>query len=615
MLTLRQKLILSFAMLILLTFVVSALSIFHFVRLGGAVDTILADSYKGIVATENLKDALEREDSAAAFYMAGEADRARRQFDQNQVIFHLQLDLTSFKLNENGRKPIVEDVRARSDRYEKNVAAFLQQRGGTAALTHTYFTALLPEFTALKGRIDDLLQVNRQAMNAAGERARGKARSARNYSIGASAIALVLGLVFSWQFTRLVVAPIRLLARSAHHIAEGELDQRIEYRSHDEVGLLAAEFNRMSVRLRELRKSDVGQIMIERRKSDAVLEGLFEPVVVTDSAGNVIKVNRAAKVALGEEAGANLAGTPMGERLLTAVKQAVEMQSHLADEGDTVMLPLRVGDAERSYRLRTSPLRDEAGRLTGAVTVLEDVTALREVDRYKNNFIQVATRKLQDPLKMLRLALFALTHGHTEPLQPLQKRTVYDAEEYGDQLDTLITDLLEMAEVDSGARQLNPESMRPVMLVRDAIERHAAAADSKRVRLEMKVYPDIAPVLADRRSMRSVLDNLIANAIAFTPEAGTVTLDAREKDNFVIFQVKDTGTGISPERLPRIFSRFAGQRADGKGTGLGLALVRRLVEIQGGQVSAESKVGEGSTFSFTLPLAPSPVVRHLVEEG
>ncbi len=565
MLTLRQKLILSFAMLILLTFVVSALSIFHFVRLGGAVDTILADSYKGIVATENLKDALEREDSAAAFYMAGEADRARRQFDQNQVIFHQQLDLTSFKLNENGRKPIVEDVRARSDRYEKNVAAFLQQRGGTAALTHTYFTALLPEFTALKGRIDDLLQVNRQAMNAAGERARGKARSARNYSIGASAIALVLGLVFSWQFTRLVVAPIRLLARSAHHIAEGELDQRIEYRSHDEVGLLAAEFNRMSVRLRELRKSDVGQIMIERRKSDAVLEGLFEPVVVTDSAGTVIKVNRAAKVALGEEAGANLAGTPMGERLLTAVKQAVEMQSHLADEG--------------------------------------------------NNFIQVATRKLQDPLRMLRLALFALTHGHTEPLQPLQKRTVYDAEEYGDQLDTLITDLLEMAEVDSGARQLNPESMRPVMLVRDAIDRHAAAADSKRLRLEMKVYPDIAPVLADRRSMRSVLDNLIANAIAFTPEAGTVTIDAREKDNFVIFQVRDTGVGIPPERLPRIFSRFAGQRADGKGTGLGLALVRRLVEIQGGQVSAESKVGEGSTFSFTLPLAPSPVVRHLVEEG
>jgi signal transduction histidine kinase/HAMP domain-containing protein len=615
LLTLRQKLILSFAILILLTFAVSALSIYHFVRLGQVVDMILADSYNGIVAGEDMKDELQRIDAASAFYMAGEAARARRQFEGSTVAFSEKLNSATAGLNENGKKRIVEDIRADYKKYEQEVARFLQQPGSTDALTRQYFAVLVPQFSKVKGHIDELLQLNRQSMNAASDRARVKARSARNYSIAASAIALIMGLIFSWQFTRLVVAPIRLLARSAHYIAEGELDQRIEYRSHDEVGLLAAEFNRMSVRLRELRKSDVGQILIERRKSDAVLEGLFEPVVVTDSAGHVIKLNRAAKLALGEEAGASLAGTPLGERLLSAVKQAVEMQNQLSDEGETAILPLRVGDAERSYRLRTSALRDEAGRLTGAVTVLEDVTALREVDRFKNNFIQIATRKLQDPLKTLRLALYSMTHGHTEPLQPLQAKVIYDAEEYADQLDTLITDMLEMAEVDSGTRQLNPEAIRPVILARDAVARHAPAAESKRIKLEMKVYPDIAAVTADRRTMRSILDNLIANAVEFTPESGTVTVEAREKDNFVVFQVRDTGVGIAPERLPRIFSRFASQRSDGKGTGLGLALVRRLVEAQGGQVSAESKVGEGSIFSFTLPLAPAPPKRHLVEEG
>ncbi|MBZ5526102.1 MAG: HAMP domain-containing protein, partial [Acidobacteriia bacterium] len=496
MLTLRQKLVLSFAILILLTFVVSALSIYHFVRLGQVVDVILADSYNGIVAGENMKDALQRIDSASAFYMAGESARARKQFENSTALFRQQLNIAGSGINENGKKKIAEDIRADYEKYEQDVARFLQQPGSPGALTRTYFDLLMPEFARVKNHIDDLLQMNRQAMNAASERARAKAHSARNYSIAASAVALIMGLIFSWQFARLVVEPIRLLARSVHHIAEGELDQRIEYRSHDEVGLLAAEFNRMSVRLRELRKSDVGQILIERRKSDAVLEGLFEPVVVTDSGGNVIKLNRAAKLALGEEAGASLAGTPLGERLLSAVKQAVEMQNQLSDEGETAMLPLRVGDAERSYRLRTSALRDEAGRLTGAVTVLEDVTALREVDRFKNNFIQIATRKLLDPLKTLRLALYSMSHGHTEALQPLQARTVADAEEYADQLDSLITDLLEMADVDSGARQLNPEPIRPVILARDAVARHAPAADSRHVRLEMKVYPDIAAVTA-----------------------------------------------------------------------------------------------------------------------
>ena len=108
---------------------------------------------------------------------------------------------------------------------------------------------------------------------------------------------------------------------------------------------------------------------------------------------------------------------------------------------------------------------------------------------------------------------------------------------------------------------------------------------------------------------------MLANAIEFTPEDGRIELGALEKENFVVFRVKDTGPGIPPERRERIFSRFASDRTDGKGTGLGLALVRRLVEAQGGQVSVESKVGEGSTFSFTLPLAPALSLRHTVEEG
>jgi signal transduction histidine kinase len=280
------------------------------------------------------------------------------------------------------------------------------------------------------------------------------------------------------------------------------------------------------------------------------------------------------------------------------------MQRPVAVEGEAALVPFKVGGAERSYRLRTTPMRDSEGRLLGAVSVLEDVTSIRELDRLKTEFVSVASNKLRTPLHSLQMALHTLIEGYTGDLSEKQQELLLSARQDSERLEELMGDLLELAEVESGTRQLSVEPVKPVELVRSAIEQHRASAECKHIRLEHTLSPDLPRVVADRRAVRRIFDNLLSNAIRHTERDGQVTISASERDSRVIFSVGDTGVGIPEEYLPTLFGRFVHVKGTASGgTGLGLALVKRLVETQGGQVGVESRIGEGTTFTFTLRVA------------
>ena len=425
----------------------------------------------------------------------------------------------------------------------------------------------------------------------------------------AAAIAIAAAMMF------FVVSPIRRTARIAKRIGQGDLQQRIEWRQKDDLGTIATELNRMVVRLRDLRETESGRLQMEHQLSDAVVQSIFEPVIVTDAKGHVLKLNQASMELLGEGSSDRmvLTNTPGGEKILDAVRMAVSMQRASAREGEAALLPMRIGKAQRSYRLRTTPMRDADGKLLGAVTVLEDVTEMQEVDRFKTRFLSVASEKLRDPLQRLRLALYALSRGHAGELRPLQRELIGDAEHEAEQLNDLMADLIEVGELETGRRELKIEKLRPADILGEAVARHGEEARSKEIELRLKAFSDMAHVNADRRAMRSILDNLVVNALRYTPKNGAILLEATEIKDGVQFFVRDNGRGIEAERLPTIFGRFSG--GSDEGTGLGLALVRRLVESLGGQVSVESKLGSGTTFSFTLPFATVTPTRHPVEIG
>jgi signal transduction histidine kinase len=289
------------------------------------------------------------------------------------------------------------------------------------------------------------------------------------------------------------------------------------------------------------------------------------------------------------------------------------MQKAVATEDEASMLPMRIGKQERSFRLRTTPMRDSEGRLLGTVTTLEDVTTLQDTDRFKTQFISVASRKLRDPLLQLRRGLYALGHGFGGELLPLQAELVAGAGSESEKLDDLMADLIEVSELDAGRREFTLERLRPLQSLNEARDRFCDETAQKHIRVEVSAYADLSFVQTDRRAMHSILDNLLSNALRYTPPEGEILLAAEEVKDFVKFTVRDTGRGIEAERLGNVFDRF-NSNSD-RGTGLGLALVRRLVESLGGQIAVESRFGHGTTFRFTIPVAASSDIRHPVEVG
>ncbi len=454
----------------------------------------------------------------------------------------------------------------------------------------------------LAGLMVGLVAVTHRALAAAGQ-------SRLAWAFVVAALLIALGPVY------FVLGPIRMLARDAHRIAQGNLEHRVDWRSRDSFGRIAVELNRLAVRLRELRDSEAGRRQMEFQLSDAVLQSIFEPIIVTDGKGHVLKVNQAAAELLGEAATDRmaLANTPGGDKILSAIRDAVQMQKAVAAEDEAAMLPMRIGKQERSFRLRTTPMRDSEGRLLGTVTTLEDVTSLQDTDRFKTQFITVASRKLRDPLLQLRRGLYSLGQGFGGELLPLQAELVAAASHESEKLDDLMGDLIEVAELDTGKREFKYERLRPLQALGEARARYCDEAARKRIRVDVRAYADLAVVKADRRALRSILDNLLSNALRYTPPEGEILLAAEEIKDFVQFTVRDTGRGIEAERLSTIFDRF--NPFSESGSGLGLALARRLVESLGGQIAVESRLGHGTTFRFTLPVAAAEAVHHPVEVG
>jgi NtrC-family two-component system sensor histidine kinase KinB len=613
--SLRVKLLLSYLIFVTALLVLGGWSAWRLREMGGVSRRIISNNYDSVVAAQEMKESLERQDSAALFALLGARDKAMDQLREHRARFDANFHKAENNITEIGEPEAIESIRRDRDTYYQMFDAFLTKviegtPQGTQAEElserNEYFTRLEPQFNKLRADCEHLLQLNQRAMLAKSEAAAGVAQLWFYRTLLIAGLLIGAGLALAFFLANRIVEPLRKLTASTARMAGGDLDAKVTVSSRDEVGVLAVEYNRMAERIRQLRNSDMGQLLVAQQTTEAAIDSLYDPVIVTDGEGCVTKLNHAAEEIFGSEkenTGKHVGDVARDTRIAGAVAEALESQRPVAGEGMSSVLPLAVDGTERAFRLRTTPMRDNGHHLLGAVTILEDITHLREIDRLKSEFITTASHELRTPLTSVQMGVYLLLEGALGELTEKQNEVLQACRQDCERLDKLMRDLLDLSRIEAGESQPQLATVSAEDLLTSAVEELRPQVEAKGLELGVNAAMDLPRVSVDRLQIERVISNLVINALRHT-KRGEIKISAEPRNSDLAISVSDTGTGIPAEYLPHIFDKFV-QVADAPvgGAGLGLTIAKSIVEAHGGQISVQSQVGHGTTFTFTLPLA------------
>ncbi|HYO51346.1 sensor histidine kinase [Archangium sp.] len=337
----------------------------------------------------------------------------------------------------------------------------------------------------------------------------------------------------------------------------------------------------------------------ESRTLTAVLDGMAEGIWVTDAEGTVVRHNDALRNML------RTAGDIIGQRPLALLRNDAlnEAVAGACREGASTHLELTLeGLFPRTLAIRVTPLGRD---LPGSAAVFHDVTELRRLEKVRKDFVANVSHELRTPITAIR--------GYAETLQGgalndsnVAPRMVDIIHRQSERLSELVEDLLELSRLESREVKLKVTDVPLAVSASRAAEVVRHKAQGKKITLELNV-PQGLVGRGDERGLEQVLLNLLDNAVKYTPEGGRVMVTGRQEDGRCVVHVRDTGVGIEPRHLARIFERFyrvdKGRSRDMGGTGLGLSIVKHLMNAMGGEVRVESQPNEGSTFTIFLPAA------------
>jgi len=577
-------------------------------RLGGAVATILRENYASVVLCEQMKEALEREDSAALFAATGRRDIAAPMLEQNRRSFSDALAAEERNITVPGEGALVREIHDRYTEYRAEVDRALALP--PPQQLDAYFRELLPRFTAIKDRVQSVLRLNQENMERADGAAKRLASRTVQTALGVSLATVIFAVWFAFWLPRSITRPLEALTRSARAIGEGNLDVSVERPDMAELSALATAFNRMARRLRAYRASSLGELLAAKDLANSTLECMLDPVIVLDADGGVLLANDAAEAAFGLRIGS---GEELTAAEITIPPRIAAARDEVLGDGAPVLprslseaMAWRVDGGERYYLVRAAPLEAAPKARPSVLVVAQDATRFHRIDELKSDMVATVSHEFKTPLTSLRMATYLLLEPNTGALTEAQRELVTTARDDTERLRAMVEDLLDVVRIEAEAGALHRVPIEPFGLLCEVADAHRTVARDKGVALEVEPAAQQGLVSVDPERLSIALANLVSNAVRHTPRGGAVKLAARRDDRALRIQVADTGEGIAPELLPRVFDRAvtaAGGGGDGSPRhGLGLTIAREIVLQHGGELLVESAPGKGSVFTLVLPL-------------
>lgn len=605
MLSIKRKFLVDLIALLVLIFVIGAVMIIQVKHLGNSIDVILRENYQSVILCQRFNDTLEKinDNFLRAFAENSNADSKflREQLEELKKIWRAE----RANITVEGEKEQVAEVERLLADYS-NIMKKITSPGLTLAeRKNIYRNEISPVSVELCKYADNIMELNQKNMISANNRARKEAELFYNRMLIVLLGCIVFAILQMLLLRQWIEKPIRKLTELTTEIAGGNLDIVLNSDAGDEIGQLSRAFNSMATALRKTRRSEQMKLELSERTNQDIFKELPTPIAVFNVHTEQVEIaTQSAERHFGLKTGVNFKELDiawLNDLYIKVLQTGMIVAAPDSKKG------IRFFIENREYFFQPIALPIPSGvpkeQISSVAVILKDITMAHEQRELKRSVLSTVSHQLKTPLTSLQMSIYLLLEEKIGNLSNDQLELVMSMRDDAERLTAIINDLLNLNRAGT-QKHFKLEKRRANVLLQEAKERFYSVCLDKDIKLILETEQNLPDILIPVDRINYIFDNLIDNAIRFTPAGGMITLSAEVIGESIKFMVKDTGSGMSDEVQKHLFEQFyrASNQEASSGVGLGLSIVKEIITALNGSIDVESSPGCGSTFTFILPL-------------